>query len=210
MKTEVGYFITFEGGEGAGKTTLIDELYQFLTARGKRVLKTRAPGATEVGKAIRSLVLNHGEIPIGACSELFLYLADRAQHVESVILPALQRGEVVLCDRYNDSTIAYQGVGRDLGFQEVEMLCKFATHSLDPDLTLYLDLDPHIGIERVDAMAVAKDRIEAESMAFHEKIRMAFLTLATMHPKRMHLIDASQSKRQVFEDSLKVIDANLP
>jgi dTMP kinase len=207
---EPGYFITFEGGDGAGKSTLIDELYQTLTARGKRVLKTRAPGATEAGKAIRSIVLSHGEIPISASCELFLYLADRAQHVESVILPALQRGEIVLCDRYNDSTIAYQGVGRELGFQEVEMLCRFATHGLDPDLTLYLDLDPRIGMERINAMATAKDRIEAEGMSFHEKIRMAFLTLASMHPKRMHVIDASQTKSKVFEDSLKVVDANVP
>lgn len=205
----MSYFITFEGGDGAGKTTLIDGLYQSLTARGKKVLKTRAPGATEAGKVIRSLVLNHGEIPLGACCELFLYLADRAEHVEKIIIPALQRGEIVLCDRYNDSTIAYQGVGRELGFQEVEMLCRFATHSLDPDLTLYLDLDPHIGLERVSAMAVAKDRIEAEGMSFHEKIRAAFLTLAQMHPKRMHVIDASRTKEQVFENSLKVIDAHL-
>lgn len=203
-------FITFEGGDGAGKTTLIEGIYKALLAQGKRVVKTRAPGATAAGQVIRSLLLNHGEIPLSARCELFLFLADRAQHVETVIMPALERGEIVLCDRYNDSTIAYQGVGRGLGVDKVAEFCRFATHSLEPTLTLYLDLDPHIGLARVDATTPSKDRIEAETFSFHEKIRAAFLQLAREHPKRLRVLDASKPKESVLQAALREIHALHP
>ncbi len=199
-----GLFITFEGGDGAGKSTLMEGVYQTLSSRGEKVLKTHAPGATAAGKIIRSLLLNQEDVSLNARAELFLFLADRAEQVEKVILPALARGETVLCDRYNDSTIAYQGVGRGLGIEEVTKLCQFATNSLEPNLTLYLDLDPQVGLRRVQT---SKDRIEAEGLPFHEKIRSAFHALAKKNPKRLRILDANQSKELLLKNALEAIHA---
>lgn len=199
-----GHFITFEGGDGAGKSTLIENLFSALQDRGCNVIKTRAPGGTHVGQMIRHLLLNAGEPLVPRC-ELLLFLADRAQQVETVILPALQEGKIVLCDRYNDSTIAYQGVARGLNLDAVEQICRFATTNLEPDLTLYLDLDPEIGLERLKRTK-SKDRIEAEDLDFHQKIREAFLAIARMNPQRFHSIDASLSKEIVLKNALRLID----
>lgn len=200
-----GYFITFEGGDGAGKTTLIEKLYETLNQRGLEVIKTRAPGGTEVGKRIRELILHPNE-PLVSRAELFLFLADRAQHVEEVIVPALERGHIVLCDRYNDSTIAYQGGARGFELQDVEALCFFATRGLVPHLTLYLDLDPEIGMSRNRKGDKDKDQIEAEDITFHQKIRKTFHQLADREPERLQLIDASKTPEAVYKEALKLID----
>jgi len=202
-------FITFEGGDGAGKSTLIEELNKELQNKGHPVLKTRAPGGTAAGQLIRAILLNGGEMPLAARCELFLYLADRAQHVETVIQPALQGGQIVLCDRYNDSTIAYQGVGRGFGVGTVENLCAFATNDLKPDLTIYLDVDPRIGMNRLQHQRNGKDRIEAEDIHFHEKIRAAFLEIAHHEPSRVHVIDASKSREEVLAQARSLIDVRL-
>lgn len=201
-------FITFEGGDGAGKTTLIDRLYDTLTKEGRSVIKTRAPGGTPAGQVIRSLLLNKGEIHLSARCELLLFLADRAEHVEKVIRPALSEKKIVLCDRFDDSTIAYQGVGRGFGIETIESLCSFATGSLKPRLTLYLDLDPALGMKRMSNQQ--KDRIEAEDLFFHQTIREAFLSLAKKDPKRLRVIDASQTKDKVFNDALKLVYESIP
>jgi dTMP kinase len=202
-------FITFEGGEGAGKTTLIEKVYEWVKLRGAPVLKTRAPGATKAGETIRAMLLNGQDLSLVKRCELFLFLADRAQHVEEIIMPALQSGKIVLCDRYNDSTLAYQGGAR--GFDEglISYLCSFATSDLKPDLTLYLDLDPEIGLERRQKIGHAKDRIESEEILFHRKIRAAFHEIAKKEPKRFHLIDASQTPEHVFKQATALIDAKL-
>jgi dTMP kinase len=199
-----GRFITFEGGDGAGKTTLIEAVYKFLKKKGKPVVKTRAPGATALGEKIRSLLLSHHEVPMAKRAELFLFLADRAEHVERIILPALKRGEIILCDRFNDSTIAYQGVGRALGKEAVASLCDFAAQGLSPDLTFYLDLDPAIGLSRVTSPS--KDRIEAEDLSFHKQIRAAFLELAKEEGGRICVLDASMSQESVLEQALEKIE----
>lgn len=204
-----GFFITFEGGEGAGKTTLIEKLYAHLKGKGYPVLQTRAPGGTEMGKQIRSLLLNsHGMFLSKRC-ELLLFLADRAQHVDEVILPALKNHQIVLCDRFNDSTLAYQGGAR--GFDEalIRSLCTFCCDGVQPDLTLYLDLDPEIGFERTRLTRLGKDRIESEELLFHQKIRQKFLEIAQEEPKRLRVIDASQSPEDVFNQALEKIDALL-
>ncbi len=198
-----GVFITFEGGEGAGKSTLIDRLYEALRAQGRAVLKTRAPGGTRAGEAIRALLLNKEGTPLIPRAELLLFLADRAQHVEEIITPALQKDQIVLCDRYNDSTIAYQGIARGLGKEEVRKLCTFATGGLDPHLTFYLDLDPATGLKRLKQ---GKDRIEAEKLSFHEKIRAAFHQIAKEEKKRLRILDAAQSPDQVFHQAMEGID----
>lgn len=200
-----GHFITFEGGDGAGKSTLIEHLFSTLQDRGSPVIKTRAPGGTHAGQMIRHLLLNAGEPLVSRC-ELLLFLADRAQQVETIILPALQEGKIVLCDRYNDSTIAYQGVARGLNLDAVEQICHFATTNLEPDLTLYLDLDPEVGLQRLKLAKGGKDRIEAEDLNFHQKIRDAFLAIARAHPQRFHSIDASLSKEIVLKNALRLID----
>jgi len=197
-----GCFITFEGGDGAGKSTLIETVYHYLEKAGLSVVKTRAPGGTRVGETIRSLLLTKTEVPLSDRGELFLFLADRAQHVQEIIRPALQRGAVVLCDRYNDSTVAYQGTARGFDLEWTRSLCDFATHELQPDLTLYLDIDPNVGLSRASALTKEKDRIESEGIAFHEKIRKAFHKIAKQDPNRFKIIDASASPADVFEQAL--------
>lgn len=198
-----GLFISFEGGEGAGKTTLIQRVNSYLTQQEKSVLLTRAPGGTMTGELIRHLLLHHDEKDISFRTELFLFLADRAQHVQEVILPALQAGKIVLCDRFNDSTVAYQGGARGFDPDWVEKLCLFATQNLTPTLTLYLDIDPREGLKRVNR---TKDRIEKEDLAFHESIRASYLAIAKKEPKRFHVLDGTKAPDEVFEEALQLIE----
>ncbi len=202
-----GLFITFEGGDGAGKTTLIEKIHHYLDK--ENVLKTRAPGGTEIGKEIRNLLLHKPGAALSKRCELLLFLADRAQHVEEVILPALGENKIVLCDRYNDSTIAYQAGARGLPLDAVADLCKFACDGLEPDLTLYLDLDPEIGFERAKKAGLAKDRIEQEALTFHQNIRKTFKQIAKNNPKRFILIDASLNPEEVYTLAKEKIDALL-
>jgi dTMP kinase len=204
-----GVLITFEGGEGAGKTTLMEKLFVHLQSQNIPILQTRAPGGTVIGKAIRSLVLDHREQTLSKRAELLLYLSDRAQHVDEVILPALKRNEVILCDRFNDSTVAYQGGARGFDEEWVRTLCTFACEGVNPDLTLYLDLDPRVGFARIQQAGMSKDRIESEAIEFHEKIRRAFHQIAQKEPKRFHLLDASRSPEEVFQQAVEKIDALL-
>lgn len=205
-----GLLITFEGGDGAGKTTLIDKIFNYLEKNSRRdVLKTRAPGGTEVGREIRALLLHKHDVQLAKRCELLLFLADRAQHVEQLILPALNEGQIVLCDRFNDSTIAYQGGARGLTVKTVSELCDFASNHLTPDLTLYLDLDPEIGFARNQKAGFAKDRIESEAMQFHRNIRKSFKQIAKKEPKRFIIIDASKTPEEVYTLAKEKIDALL-
>ena len=199
-------FITFEGGDGAGKTTLIDRLFSTLSERGQPVIKTRAPGATAAGVKIRELLLHSNE-PLAPLSELFLFLADRSEHVEKVIAPALSCGKIVLCDRFNDSTIAYQGA-RGFDVDKLEGLCAFASSGLEPTLTLYLDIDPKIGLKRCTAENGQADQIESEDLSFHQKIRSGFLDRQKKRGASFQIIDASQSIETVYQEALKSIDAH--
>ena len=159
---------------------------------------TRAPGSTMTGELIRHLLLHHDEQDISTRCELFLFLADRAQHVQQVIRPALLNHTIVLCDRFNDSTVAYQGGARGFDPVWVRKLCHFATQDLEPDLTLYLDIDPQEGLKRVHR---SKDRIEKQDITFHQKIRSTYLEIAKKEPKRFHILDASQSPDNVFSQA---------
>lgn len=198
-----GFFITFEGGEGAGKTTLIEEIARALTAEGFDVLKVREPGGTSLGEAVRAFVLQHKE-PISPYAELSLFLASRAQHIFQVIGPALEAGKVVLCDRFNDSSIAYQGGARGLGMEMVAQMCEFISQGLEPNLTLYLDLDPELGLSRV-SKARTRDRIEAETLLFHRKIRDAYLSIHKADQRRFHLINAMLPPPRVFQEAMILI-----
>lgn len=198
-----GSFITFEGGEGAGKTTLIQKMASLLVKEGQQVLVVREPGGTEVGEKIRSILLEHSG-PLSPYAELALFLASRAQHIMEVIGPALKAGKIVLCDRFNDSSVAYQGAARGLGMEAVASFCQFVSQGIEPNLTFYLDIDPRIGLARA-AIERKQDRIEAEKLMFHEKIREAFLEIVRAHPHRMHRLDASLSPEQVCEEAMKKV-----
>jgi dTMP kinase len=186
-----GLFVTLEGGDGAGKTTQAALLEEWLTGAGHTVVRTREPGGTDVGVLVRDIVLHHrGEVAPRA--EALLYAADRAHHVESLVGPALARGEVVIQDRYLDSSVAYQGAGRVLGRDEVRELSLWATKGLLPDLTVLLDLDPSAARVRLDADDKPFDRLEAERESFHERVRAEFLALAAAEPDRFLVLDAAR------------------
>ncbi|MDQ1583959.1 MAG: dTMP kinase [Microbacteriaceae bacterium] len=186
-----GLFITLEGGDGSGKSTQAELLSDWLHERGRTVLRTREPGGTDVGNEVREIVLHHtGDIAPRA--EALLYAADRAHHIASTVRPALARGEVVIQDRYLDSSVAYQGVGRVLDPAEIRDLSLWATEGLLPDLTILLDLDETVARTRLDSARTRYDRLEAEKAEFHARVRAAYLGLAEAEPQRFLVLDASQ------------------
>lgn len=215
QKPNKGLFITFEGGEGAGKTSLMDKIEHDLRSKGTSVVRTREPGGTKLSEHIRHWLLDKSfDIAVGNQAEMLMFLAARAQHLEEVILPALAQGKAVLCDRFNDSTVVYQGVARGLGLEYVQNLCKVACGT-EPDLTLFLDVDPKIGLERTRkshkdmAKAGEMDRIESEKLEFHEKVRQGFLKLASLYPERIKVLDASQSREDVYAQAQSILEASL-
>lgn len=190
-----GLFISFEGGEGVGKTTQIAALGAALGSQGRSVVTTREPGGTPLGAAVRSLILSPESV-VSARAEALLYAADRAHHVDTVIEPALAEGKVVISDRYVDSTLAYQGAGRSLPRADILTLSKFAIADRWPDLTILLDADPQLGLARARGDGTG-DRIEAESLRFHQQVRAAFLDLAAEFANRFVVIDATGSIGQI-------------
>lgn len=208
-----GLFITLEGGDGVGKSTQASLLESWLQSLGRTVVRTREPGGTEVGTELRQIVLHHpGHIAPRA--EALIYAADRAQHIATLVRPALERGEVVIQDRYFDSSVAYQGAGRVLGPDEIRQLSLWATEGLLPDLTVLLDLDESSARVRLDAEDKPFDRLEAEAAEFHQRVRHGFLALAAAEPNRFIVIDASQPIEQIADqirervEQLLVSDAN--
>ena len=191
-----GVFITFEGGDGSGKSTQIQSVRDWFESRGREVIVTREPGGTELGTEIRRLVQN-GPEDVDARTEALLYAADRAYHVATVIAPALERGAVVLGDRYIDSSLAYQGAARSLGVDGIASLSAWATQGLYPSLTFLLDLPPEVGARR---RTDAPDRMERESMDFHERVRHQYLRLADAEPERIVVIDAVGTVDEVFSE----------
>ncbi|MET4158840.1 dTMP kinase [Agromyces sp. PvR057] len=187
-----GVFITLEGGDGTGKTTQSELLAAWLGERGREVVRTREPGGTDVGVEVREIVLHHrGDIAPRA--EALLYAADRAHHVATLVRPALERGDVVIQDRYIDSSVAYQGAGRVLDPEAVRGLSEWATEGLRPDLTVLLDLDAASARARLDGARTRYDRLEAEASEFHDRVRAAYLALAEREPERFLVLDASAS-----------------
>lgn len=198
MTGRPGIWITFEGGDGSGKTTQAELLTSWLGAQGRTVVRTREPGGSEVGTLIRDIVLHHrGDIAPRA--EALLYAADRAHHVATVVRPALERGEVVIQDRYLDSSVAYQGAGRVLDAAEVRDLSLWATEGALPDLTVLLDLDPVEARRRLDADDKPFDRLEAEKEEFHARVRAAYLALAEAEPDRFLIVDATLAASEIAE-----------
>jgi dTMP kinase len=201
--TKRGVFVTFEGGEGAGKTTLIEKMAASLTQEGHRVSCVREPGGTKLGETLRNWLLHSEGGAVSPYTELCLFLASRAQHIAEVIEPLLQKGEIVLCDRFNDSSVAYQGVGRGLGVDQVRAMCDFICHGVQPAITFYLDVDPMIGLWRV-RKARHQDRIESEPFSFHNTIRKAYYEIHQKEPDRFLVLDASQSAEAVHAEAMKL------
>ena len=208
-------FITFEGCDGTGKSTQIKLLEGHLRALGRSCVVTREPGGTQLGRHIRRVLLEVGNQPIGSPTELFLYLADRAQHVQEIIMPALAQGKVVLCDRHTDSTVAYQGYGRGIDLELLRRLNKMASRNLKPDLTFLLDCPVRVGLNRTAernsrASGInSEDRFEKEKLEFHENVRQGFLALARAEPERISIVDASGTIEEVFEAIKTIVDIRM-
>ncbi len=206
-------FITLEGIEGSGKTTQIARLVGFLEEKGFECVTTRQPGGTLIGENIRSILLNPANKALEPTAELLLYMADRAQHIHELIKPSLKAGKMVVCDRYHDATLVYQGFARGLSIELIGNLHRFLFDDLKPDITLLLDLPPQLGLERAWQQLNAgqrsdqESRFEAEKIAFHEKVRAGYLELARLEPDRIRVIDAAPSPDQVFADIRKIVSA---
>lgn len=206
-----GLFITFEGGEGSGKSTQISVLKKRLEAAGREVIETREPGGTPLGEYIRNL-LQHDEAGEGmsAESELLLFSASRAQHVRELIEPALLAGKIVLCDRFLDSSAIYQGIARAIDAQHVKVINEFAVGLTKPDLTILIDLSPEVGLARVRARSNGEfDRMEQESLEFFQSVRAGYLDLAAAEPERFSVLDGSQSVEELSKSIGAIVDAKI-
>ncbi len=200
-----GVFIVFEGGEGAGKSTQARLLVEALTSAGHEVTLTREPGGTPAAEAIRTILLSIDNTGLDDRAEALLFAAARGEHTARVIRPALDRGHVVVCDRYIDSSVAYQGVGRDLGVDKVRELSLWATGGLVPDLTVVLDIDPARGLARVER----PDRLEAEPLKWHARVRQGFIDLAVANPKRYLVLDGSAPVTDIAEQVQEAVLSQL-
>ena len=199
-------FITLEGPEGSGKTSAAKKIVSELERLGYQVLFTREPGGTPIAEQIRNVILDKANTKLDARAEALLYAASRRQHLVEKVLPALKEGRIVICDRYIDSSLAYQGGARGLGIDEVLNINLFATENKFPDLTLLFDLDPEIGLERINLNKNREvNRLDLEKLDFHKKVRKTFLELSKVYQKRYVVIDASQDEVHVSHDSIEAI-----
>lgn len=190
-------FITLEGPDGSGKTSQLPALKEFLQDAGYEVVLTREPGGTPVGNQIREVLMNLKNVSITPRTEILLFLAARAQHVEELIRPALAAGKIVLCDRFGDSTLAYQGFGHRIDLDTLQMLLDFSTGGLKPDLTLLMDVPVEVGMERKRVNSTEWNRLDAYTLAFHERVRQGYFALAEAEPARWVIIDATKDKDSV-------------
>lgn len=200
-------FITFEGGEGSGKTSVIKAISQVLTENNIAHITTREPGGSVIAEKIRKILLDKENTDISAKTEALLFAASRVQHLEEVVLPALNNNKVVLCDRYLDSSLAYQGYARGLGIEDVLKINHFAAQHL-PNYTFYIDVDPEIGLKRANSRG-ALNRLDLEDLAFHKKVREGYLKLSKMYPKRYIIIDGNCHLDTLISETLKKMKAIL-
>ncbi|MBU8716007.1 MULTISPECIES: dTMP kinase [Brevibacillus] len=201
-----GRFITVEGGEGAGKSTVIAKLYEELQARGVDVLLTREPGGIDIAEKIREIILNPAHTQMDERTEALLYAAARRQHLAEKVLPALQAGKIVLCDRFIDSSLAYQGHARGLGIEAVYEINRFAVGDCMPELTLFFDIRPEVGLARINkARGREVNRLDLEGIRFHQLVREGYQLVMEKDPDRFVVIDAEQPMEQVYESALRVL-----
>lgn len=203
-------FITIEGPEGSGKTTAVNNAVNKLEEMGYQIVRTREPGGTPISEQIRNVILDKNNVAMDKRTEALLYAASRRQHLVEKVWPALKEGKIVICDRFLDSSLAYQGGARELGVDNILQVNSFATEGTFPDLTLLFDIEPEIGLARIAANANREvNRLDLEKLGFHKKVRNTFLELAKRYPERYVIIDASQSREEVAEATLKAILTKL-
>ncbi len=203
-------FITLEGPEGSGKTSAITKVKEILEQQGYQIVMTREPGGTPISEQIREVILNKENTAMDSRTEALLYAASRRQHLVEKIWPSVKEGKIVICDRYLDSSLAYQGFARDLGIEDILRINMYATENTFPDLTLLFDLDPEIGLSRINADKNREvNRLDLEKLSFHKKVREGYLSLAKQYPERFVIIDASKSKEEVVKQTLKAIEERL-
>lgn len=207
-----GKFISFEGPDGAGKTSVLKEISSKLSAQlGAKLMVTREPGGNAISESIRRIILDKANTQMDARTEALLYAAARRQHLVEQIIPALKAGRVVLCDRYVDSSLAYQGAGREIGAEAVWQMNQFATDGLEPALTIYLDIEPELGIQRIKQHRQNEiNRLDVEQLAFHQRVRTEYLELLHQYPDRIKLIDASRPFDDVVTAVQQAITQTYP
>ncbi|MEH6938439.1 dTMP kinase [Bacillus sp. JJ664] len=199
-------FITFEGPEGAGKTTIINMVTEEFQKRGLHFISTREPGGIRIAESIRNIILDPENTEMDIRTEALLYAAARRQHLAEKVLPALEEGKIVLCDRFIDSSLAYQGVGRGIGIDEIYQINEFAINGLMPHVTIYFDLDPKIGLQRVHQADEREiNRLDLEELDFHLKVQSGYYEIINRDPNRFKVIDASKSIEEVYEATLQAI-----
>lgn len=205
-----GYFITLEGGEGSGKSSVIKLIVEKLQKEGYQVLQTREPGGVKIAEEIRNIILDKDNTSMDGKTEALLYAASRRQHLVEKVIPALDKGMIVISDRYIDSSLVYQGVARGIGIQEVYEMNLFAIDKILPNLTLILDIEPEIGLQRINKNNQREvNRLDLESLSFHHKVRDGYRKLKDLYPERIEIVDASKSLEEVFENCYSLIEKTL-
>lgn len=204
-----GKFITFEGPEGSGKTSVIVGIKQYFDDNNIDYITTREPGGIRIAEDIRDIILDKDNVEMDARAEALLFAAARGQHLSEKVLPALESGKIVICDRFIDSSLAYQGHARGLGIDDVYAINKFAIGETMPDLTIFIDVPPHVGLKRVFTNIRKVDRLDLEDISFHEKVHEGYKILAKRFQKRFKIVDGTNSKEQVIKDTIEIIKSVL-
>lgn len=202
-------FISFEGGEGSGKTTIIERLSNELNQLGYNIVKTREPGGSKIAEQIRDVILAIDNTNMDFLTEAYLYAASRRQHLVDIIIPALNEEKIVLCDRFIDSSLAYQGYARELGIEKVYKINEFVTNGFLPDLTIYIDVDPSIGLKRIKSNNRKVDRLDMEAITFHQKVRQGYLEVAKLYSNRIRIVDGNRDIEEIYNEIKNIVMAIL-
>ena len=200
-----GFFITFEGTEGSGKTTVIEKVEQYYIEKGYQVIRTREPGGSKIAEDIRNVILDVNNTNMDSITEAMLYAASRRQHLVEKVIPNMEKGCIVLCDRFIDSSLAYQGHARNLGIDKVYQLNLIATNGLLPDATIYVDVKPEVGLARIKSNNREQNRLDLEKMSFHEKVYEGYKIVSEMFKDRFKVINGEQDRESVFNDTIAVL-----
>lgn len=201
-----GFFITFEGTEGSGKTTVIEKVEQYYLEKGYKVIRTREPGGSKIAEDIRNVILDVNNTAMDSITEAMLYAASRRQHLVEKVIPYLEKGYIVLCDRFIDSSLAYQGYARGLGIDKVYQLNLIATNGILPDVTIYIDVKPEVGLSRIKSNNREENRLDKESIKFHENVYEGYRQVSLMFKERFKVINGEQEREAVYNDTINVLN----